>query len=469
MAIAGGGLLNPALGSTGGFKARAASAAIDESDGLTWLPAWKLRDMVVKGEVTSVEVVQHFLRRIELYDGELNAFRKLDAQGALAQAALADKAVSRGGELGSLHGVPIAVKELFTVTGYPVPGSYFKYISGETHDQPLATRDDVEVERLREAGAIIVGITAAAGGIVPGVDAAHLPRNPWDLSRTSGSSSAGNGAAVAAGLIPMAIGDDGGGSIRVPSAFCGLVGLIPSRGLVPHVDYQSVAPRATVTVGPMARNARDAAIAMQVLAGPDGRDFICLPDQPPDYIGTLGSGIGGKRFLWTDDFGFAVMPDTLRSPLTVSTLRGSTETLVQLGGRITQSRTMWENPRASLGAAAQLTGKEAVVETEIVAALECRRRNWQRFQKIFEEHDFVVSPTVPFPAPKMERWIKMWEDPRVVMETAAAHTIMCNVLGLPAISIPAGFVDHMPVALQIIGKPGSEVGLLQVAEAFLQV
>jgi aspartyl-tRNA(Asn)/glutamyl-tRNA(Gln) amidotransferase subunit A len=431
--------------------------------------------MIARGEVSSVEVVRHFLGRIGEREPVLQAFRELDEESALEQAARADDAVRAGHALGPLHGVPIAVKELFSVRGFPVPGSYSSYLEDrEGARPPLAPRDDVEVERLRAAGAVIVGVTVAALGPTPGMsDASGLPRNPWNVAHTAGGSSAGNGAAVAGGLIPLAIGDDGAGSVRLPSAFCGLVGLSPTRGLVPHVDYESVAPRATVTVGPMARSARDAAVAMNVLAGPDGRDLVCLQDEPRDYLADLEAGVGGMRFLWTADFGFASMPDLVRSPHAVAVADAALGALERAGGQVVRGTVAWEDPMSSWLAVQQLmavggNAAHAIPEQQMVAALEARDRNWRRFREVFAEHDFVVSPTIQFAAPTLDVWTELCQGADLlVMRSFAGHTLMCNVLGLPAISIPAGFVDGMPIGLQVIGRPGSDARLLRVAEAFL--
>jgi Asp-tRNA(Asn)/Glu-tRNA(Gln) amidotransferase A subunit family amidase len=473
--LASGGLLSPGVAKPAGIEA---SAAIDD---ITWLPAWRLRDMIAAREISSVMVVRHFLGRIEDYGPRLNAFRDVDAPGALEQAARADNVVRSGAAPGPLHGVPIAVKELFCVKGFPVPGSYFSYLEdGRNREHPCAARDDIEIERLRAAGAVIIGTTVAALGAVPNADPARLPRNPWNLSRTSGGSSAGNAAAVAGGLVPMAIGDDGMGSVRLPSAFCGILGLHPTRGRIPHIDYRSAAARATVTVGPMTRNVRDAALAMRVLAGPDGRDFVCLQDSPPDYLRGLDAGVKGMRFLWTDDFGFASLPEDLQPRQTISVVRDAAQLLSRVGATVTQGGVAWESPLLSWLAAQQLTREPPVTldhaalsESDLVAALRSRQRNWETFQKVFGAFDFVISPTVQFAAPAIEEWIALNEQQAgqskhaFAMESYAANTMMCNVLGIPAISIPVGFVDRMPVALQVIGRHGSERELLQVAQAVL--
>jgi aspartyl-tRNA(Asn)/glutamyl-tRNA(Gln) amidotransferase subunit A len=480
--LMGTGVLRSGAGHSTPIDARGASATFDAGRGLTWLPAWRLREMIVKREVSSAEVVEHFLERIEALDPQLHAFRKVDAKSAREQAARADKSLRSGAAPGLLHGVPIAMKELFFVKGFPVPGSYFNYLgSGKDGALPIAERDDIEVERLRAGGAIIVGITVAAGGLAPGMpDAAQLPRNPWNISHTSGSSSAGNGAAVAGGLLPMAIGDDGGGSVRVPAAFCGLLGLHPTRGRIPHVDYKAVAPRPTVTVGPMTRSVRDAAIALQILSGPDGRDFVCMQEEPPDFVAAVDYGIQGKRFAWTDNFGFASMPASPQSPRVTSTAYAATRVLQQAGGSVTRTSMTWEDPLVSwLGAQQLVAGtnvpglfEQPLSEAEMVAALGSRQRNWQRFREAFGEYDFIVSPTIHFTAPAIADWVELWKQQggrpkhHLILDVLGP-TMMCNVLGLPAISVPAGFVDRLPVAIQIIGKPASEAQLLQAAQAFL--
>lgn len=480
-AVAGLALAGPAVGTSVEIEARAASADIDYGRGLTWLPAWRLREMIVTRKISAVEVVEHFLNRIETLDPQLRAFRELDAPAARAQAVRADKAVTSGDALGRLHGVPIALKELYAVKGFPAPGSYFSYLSsGNAGQLPLAERDDIAVERLRGAGAIVVGITVAAAALLPGMTEAQLPRNPWDPSRTPGGSSAGSAAAVAGGLLPLAIGDDGGGSVRLPAAFCGLIGLHPTPGRIPHVDYKSMAPRATVTTGPMTRSVHDAAIAMQILSGPDGRDLVCLQDDPPNFIAAKNLGIKGKRFAWTDRFGFAPLPAPLQSPEVLAAVYAATDALGRAGASVARTSTTWESPVASWLAAQQLQlgrniaglSEAPFSPAEMVAALESRSRNWSRFRDVFRQYDFIITPTVHHTAPRVREaadlWVQQVGEPKYALVLdAIAGLGICNVLGLPAISIPAGTVDRMPVGLQVIGKPGSDAELLRVAQAFL--
>src|SRR3546814_141131 len=189
---------------------------------------------------------------------------------------------------------------------------------------PRSTRTDTlfpyttlfrSVERLRKSGAIIMGtnsmLGAGGGGALAG-EGIFKPfnweaeaRSPWDTSRVPGWSSSGGAAAVAAGMLPVAIGSDGGGSTRLPAAYSGVVGMHPTGGLIPELDYAKPRPPAGITVGPLARSVRDAALVTQVMAGPDGRDPFSIQTEPDDFLADINKGVKGMRFAWTDDFGFA--------------------------------------------------------------------------------------------------------------------------------------------------------------------
>ena len=207
-----------AMSAVGGSALVGASAAAE--DDISWLPAWRIAEMIASKQLTALDVTEHFLKRIEKFDPILNAFQTLDAAGARAQARAADEWQKSGKPLGTLHGIPIAVKEHTSVKGLPVvngPGT-----------SVIATSDDIAVERLRAAGAIIFGTTKLPGmgntamTAHRDADLSRHPRNPWDPARVPGSSSAGSAAAVAAALVPIALGSDGGGSTRLPAAICGM-------------------------------------------------------------------------------------------------------------------------------------------------------------------------------------------------------------------------------------------------------
>src|ERR1700728_2701171 len=284
------------------------------SEELTWTPAHRIRELIVEGEVSPVEVTEHFLGRIEEHDGTLKAFRHVDHAGAREQAKAAEVAVQRGGGLGALHGVPISVKEHISAAGLPV------LVLGV--GERKARFDDLGVARLRDAGAVMVGTNAMMGTQAPAPGEYNWDaeaRNPWDPSRAPGWSSSGGAAATAAGLLPLTIGSDGGRSTRLPGAYSGLFALHPTAGLIPFFNYSAqIRANPTGTFGPLTRNVTDAAITLQALAGPDGRDFDCIQAQPPDYLASLDEGVEGLRLGWTDDFGFAAMYSFRASPRVIS-------------------------------------------------------------------------------------------------------------------------------------------------------
>jgi Asp-tRNA(Asn)/Glu-tRNA(Gln) amidotransferase A subunit family amidase len=274
---------------------------------LTWYPAWRIRDLIATRQLSPVEVTEHYLGRAEELNGALRCYQELDVQGAREQAAQAERAVRRGAEVGPLHGVPVSIKAHVAVAGFHVYAMF-----GEPKPPVRAARDAPVVDRLRRAGAIVLGTNTMPGmgpsqlrdeKGVPTTDLSHHSRNPWDLTRVPGSSSAGGAAAVAAGVIPIALGSDGGGSTRLPAAWCGIVGLHPTMGRVPSGGRG--ASNWNTTLGPLTRDARDTAVALQAMAGPHGGTVLSLQDDPPDYLGGIDAGVEGMRFAWTDDFGFA--------------------------------------------------------------------------------------------------------------------------------------------------------------------
>src|SRR5215510_14650889 len=265
---------------------------------LCFTPATELATMIRAKQVSPVEVTRAVLDRIERVNPTLNAFCTLTADTALARAREAEAAVMRREPLGPLHGIPFSIKDLaFTRGVRTMSGSHIFPTRVPDQDAPF-------VRRLHAAGGIMLGKTTSpefgwkALGDSP---LTGITRNPWNLAMTTGGSSAGAGAAVAAGLGPLHQGSDGAGSIRIPSSFCGIYGFKPSYGRVPmwpasNNDYPS-------HNGPMTRTVADAALMLSVMAGPDDRDRTCLDAPPDDYLGRLDEGIRGRRVAWSPDLG----------------------------------------------------------------------------------------------------------------------------------------------------------------------
>src|SRR5262245_2763561 len=268
-------------------------------DEVCWMPALELASRHRARELSPVEVVDAVLARIEQLNPRLNAFLTVTAEHAREAAQASQTRLLRGEQLGLLDGVPYSLKDLEPTKGIRTTfGSKF-------FEQHTPDADGVAAERMRRSGAVLLGKTNTPHcGYKERSD--NLPadpcHNPWNLERTSGGSSAGAGAAVAAGLGPLAHGSDGAGSIRIPASFCGIVGFKPSLGRVPYAPHADPWA-ATSHPGPMARTVRDAALLLQAMAGPDARDPLSIDAPPGDYLAACDGDLTGLRVAWSPDLG----------------------------------------------------------------------------------------------------------------------------------------------------------------------
>src|SRR6266481_1570691 len=270
-------------------------------DELVWRPATELAALIRSKQISPVELTEAVLARIDALNPRLNAFCLVAHDLARRGAREAEIAVTKAEPLGALHGVPLSIKDVIFTRGLRTTGGSRLFAEAVPDD------DAVVVGRLRAAGAVLLGKTTTSEFGHKAVTESPLfgvTRNPWNLERTPGGSSGGAAAAVASGCGPIALGSDGGGSVRIPAAFCGLVGLKPSYGRVPlgvgfpgwdHVSH----------VGPLARSVRDAAAVLDVIAGGDDRDRESLPREPGSYVEACAGSIKGLNVAWTPDLGFA--------------------------------------------------------------------------------------------------------------------------------------------------------------------
>ncbi len=438
-------------------------ASRDAEGDLARMPVWRIAEAVASREVSALDVTEAVLARIDALDGEVKAFRTVAADAARQAARAADQAQRDGKPLGPLHGVPLALKEHIPVAGC----NYWNSFDGS---HTIAERDGIEAERLREAGAMLVGTTVA--GLTAREFGAERgqPENAWDSARVCGDSSSGCAAAVAAGLVPAAVAVDGLGSTRLPAAFCGLVGLNPTRGRVPWTSWSAINPRLLSNAGPLTTNARDAALLMQVLAGPDGRDLMSRPDAPPDYMADLDKGLKGLNLAWSDDPFEAGSHAGPQAGAVIGKVREAALRLDAGGAKFTTVSNKLEGAGmaalAILGADRTMSGRTEVDSEKVTLAKEGRGRAIEWFNALFERYDALVTPTIQYVAPTREEWAEAWGDPGYML-TYAAHTAASNLTGYPAISVPAGLVQGMPVGIQFWGPPDSGPMLLRMAEAFL--
>ena len=450
---------------------------------LCWMPASELATAIKRKKVSPVEVVDAVLARIEK-TSVLNAYVTLDADGARRAARAAERALTRrSAALGLLHGVPFSVKDLLvtrglrTTFGTPI---YRDNVPGE--DAPA-------VARMKEAGAILLGKTNTPTmgwvGITDNL-VFGLTRNPWNLDRTPGGSSGGAGAAVAAGLAPLALGTDGGGSIRKPAAFCGIVGFKASYGRVPV--YPATGAWSLSHVGPMTRTVTDAALMMTVCAGPDERDPYSLPGAATDYVKALRGSVKGLRVAYSETLGLAPAVDPEVRSATASAARAFRD----LGCRVTTLNPDWPSPWEAWrtiflgGIAARLApyrdrrqdidaGLLPIIEetlasgpTRYVQAWFDRLAWWQHPRAFFEKYDLLLTPTTTTPAFEHGRLFPTEIDGvKVDRHASSVFTYPFNLTGQPAISVPCGFTNAgLPIGLQIVGRRFDDGTVLRAAAAF---
>ncbi|MCH6582372.1 MAG: Asp-tRNA(Asn)/Glu-tRNA(Gln) amidotransferase subunit GatA [Proteobacteria bacterium] len=432
------------------------------------------------GEISPVELTELALDRITQRNTQLNAYITVMADTARQASERAAAAIKAGQYLGPLHGIPVAVKDLFATSGVRT-----------TFGSPLfadwvPNYDAAVVERLNAAGAIVLGKTnlhELAYGTTSSNAHYGAVRNPWHLECHPGGSSGGSGAAVADGLAMAALGSDTGASIRQPAACCGLVGLKPTFGRVSKFGALSLS-WSMDHVGPMTRSVEDAALMLQVLAGHDARDPTCMRRSIPDYRESLTKTIRGcklgvaRQFFFEDcdpeveaavenavhvlrDLG-AIIVDVELPDMWVCHRMGSL--IIAVEGAAYHADALRTRPekfsdemRTSFGLGNFYTG------VQYVQAQRLRRHLTVETQKRFESFDALITPTSPVPTTRIA------DDPPGHALLRSRNTLPFNFTSLPAISVPCGFTSAgLPVGLQIAGKAFDEAGMLQIAYAYEQ-
>lgn len=431
-----------------------------------------LAERLRAGSLTSVELTQAALDSIERLNPILNAFVQVDAPVALAQARKADDLFAQGLDLGPLHGIPVAVKDNIDT---------FDYVTtyGSAHFAGFKpSRDALCVQRLREAGAVIVGKTLThefAYGPTGDRSLQGAARNPWDASCITGGSSAGSAAAVASGMVPLALGTDTGGSIRIPAALCAVVGFKPSFASVP---LQGVFPLSSSLdhVGPIANHVEDARLLFEVVAG-----RVCAPaaNPRPLRVGWITSGSFGPVDAELDRqvyqaaqqlFGEALQDTAELEPLAAA-MKDTLLVLQRAEAFDVHAERMQDAPHTfEQEVRERLELSHEVRGWQYIRALASQARLKAAMARLFEHYDFLVSPSVPITATAIDaREVRVGEQDIDVRAALLSHTSAWNLTGLPAISLPVGQLKSMPVGLQVIGAAGEDDRLLRVmAQRFVR-
>lgn len=448
--------------------------------------AWVLADAVRAGELSAVDLLDGYLARIAAVDPDLNAVCFLDEAGARDAAARVDAAVARGDDPGPLAGLPVGVKELAAVEGWP--GTHASLV----HADRVSDHDDVEVARLRDAGAVLAGLTTASehGTVSFTNTPLHgVTRNPWDPTRTPGGSSGGSAAAVAAGLFPIATAGDGGGSIRIPAAYCGLVGMKVTYGLIgrgPEPFNSSLTP----VRGPMARTPRDAARYLDAVTGPTLTDPTSLP-KPAPFEPALASGtaqeqLRGLRVAFVDALGgFRALP-----AVTAAANEAADALVAAAGCTRVDVAVDLPAPARTWGLLSSIDDMawhmddvadrldeltpvyrlayESVRHLRPDVLLKAIRRRAElcaASAAVFAEVDLLLTPTTPTPAFVAEGVLvgELHGEEVTLFGLSAPFTAPFNVTGQPACSIPAGLVDGLPVGLQVVAARHHDLACLGAA------
>lgn len=444
--------------------------------------ALELRQAMAARQISPVEIMQATLARAERFDPKLNCFATYTPELALEAARKAEQEQMGGRATGALHGLPISVKDLIAVKDLKLT------FGSRAMANNVAAVDAPSVERLRRAGACIIGKTTTSEfgcKAVGDSPLAGITRNPWDTTKTPGGSSCGAVASVAAGMTAFALATDGGGSIRIPCSLTGLFGIKAQFGRVPV--YPVAATPTLAHVGPIARTVRDAALLLSVISGHDRRDPFAVAGPVPDFLGACDQPVRGMRIAWSRTLGYA-NPD----PEVAEIAQRAAKVFADLGCEVDEvEKPIDEDPidlwvsefYAGVGVRLkkQLTEQRELLDPAVAHVLKdaLRQTSEEYYAKVFrryelrekmrvffEQYDLLLTPALPcaafdvglnMPPQHADRSIVSW----------VYYTYPFNLTGQPAASIPAGFTRRgLPVGLQMVAKINHEVDIFRAAAAF---
>lgn len=453
------------------------------SKALNWLSARKMAKGFAARKFTPVDVAEACLAQMARHEPALNAMSLIDRDTTLSMARESAKRWKRGRSHGPLDGVPVLIKDLLLCRGWPtLRGS-------RTVDRNQPWEDDApSVARLREGGAVFLGLTTTPEFGWKGVTDSPLTgitRNPWDTALTPGGSSGGSSAALAAGYGPLALGTDGGGSIRIPAGFTGTFGLKPSFGRVPAWP---LSPFGTVAhVGPMTRSVADAALMLNAIAQPDARDWHSLAADGRDYTHGLRKNLKGLRIAYSATLGYVEV-----DPAVAAAVAAAVDVLRDLGAKVTEVdpgfkdpadcfRVLWwAGARSALGhlppekkallepsLADVVQQAEAITVDELLAAQKARGLLGTQMRLFMEKYDALVTPTLPITAFAAGQLQPGAEAPHRKWVNWTPFSYPFNLTQQPAASVPCGFTPQgLPAGLHVIGRMFDDATVLQVCHAY---
>lgn len=456
------------------------------SQDICWMSAGDLAKAIKAKKMSPVEAVRAILSAIDRVNPRINAYVTLDGDRALAAAKEAERAVMRKKELGPLHGVPFSVKDAAYTQGVRTT------MGSRLMENDIPTEDAEFVARLKRAGAILLGKTNTPEfATVPYTENQifGITRNPWNLDRCPGGSSGGAAAAVAAGLGPLATGNDVGGSIRIPASCCGVFGIKGQYGRVPNYPVFHLW-ESMLHEGPITRTVRDGTIMLEIMAGPHWGDRHSQLPPIGRLTASLRKGVKGWKIAWSPDLGYSQVGREVREICSQAARKFSA-----LGARVEEAHPGFENPEmtfvtvvnAELAAMFTLFGPLEQIKDQLdprlanrlaanqnLTAFDYLRATFDRRElavkvgRFFETYDLLLTPTIGTPPwPINPNGIVQEIDGQPVTSRGWLLTFPFNLSGHPAASVPAGWTrEGLPVGLQIVGRHNDEAAVLRAAAAF---
>ncbi len=453
---------------------------------IAFMSAIQLAKEIESQSITSEEVTEIIIERIEQINPIINAYCTTTFSIAREMAKSADKRVERGEKRGLLNGIPISIKDLTWTKGIRTT------FGSKLYENFMPDMDDIVVKRLKDAGCCILGKTNTPEHGFKGVTDNLIfgtTKNPWNLEKTSGGSSGGAGASIAAGLGHLAQGSDGGGSIRIPSSFCGVYGLKPTFGRTPHYPRELIFGETLGVNGPIVRYVADAALMFQVMKGPFLGDRYSIPDDNLNYLELIDAPPKQLRIGYTLDLGYA----KVIHPEIEQAILESLNVFRNFGWSVDQIKMQLKKPELSFYTlwtsklAFELSSKLAEWEDKmdpdlvklvkagqgydgfsLIRAMKARNEIYATFYKKFKDIDILITPTTAVPAFDLGIMFPPIINQKKVSPTAwQAFTFPFNLTEQPAASIPCGFTkDGLPIGMQIVGRKFDEITILQVSKVF---
>jgi len=454
-----------------------------------FMSACDMAEKIKTQELTSLEITETIIERIKKINPKINAYCTPTFDLARETAKKADNSIKKGDKRGPLHGIPTSIKDEMPIKGVRTT------FGSRLYEDYIPEEDDICVKRLKNAGCVILGKTnmppfgflATTRNLIFGETC-----NPWNLERTPGGSSGGAAAAIASGLGSLALGADGGGSIRIPSCLCGVYGIKPSFGRVPVYPTLGIHLDSLIQYGPIVRYVKDAALMLDVIKGPHHADQYTLPKQNINYLEKLEEKPNKLKIGYSLDLGFAKVVDSEIKENVVK----SVQKFEEFGWTIEPAKIKIRNPERILltyhtllygyDFMGKLKKSRDIMHPDLVKAIEVgigasgidfarvisrRKVVYEKFYQYFKNYDILITPTTGMVAFELGIPFPTEINGKIVSPTAwMPFTAVFNITGLPAASIPCGWSSEgLPIGMQIVGKRFDELTVLQVSKAFEEI